>query len=302
MSDNKPARRRRAAKPKPPAPQEMTEDFDEVLDDDLDLDETALDEQPPADVELDDSKLRHGQQQGVRHRLYRVPIIGTIAYMLWPPRRTGGMWRRGISGALAVIAVLGIGMAAYPWAGESYPGFYRVPVEKLIEWSNFLSDLQTNRLQDQLAKEFNSLSGLATREGDPLTRFEIPKLGVDTIVVQGISESALKAGAGHYPSTPLPGQNGNVAIAGHRTTYGRPFNRIDQLKVGDAIVLTTPAGKYTYKVSRPPFITSPYDWTIVANSKKPLLTLTACHPKGSARQRLVVRAELVKRESVRPSV
>ena len=89
-------------------------------------------------------------------------------------------------------------MAAYPWAGESYPGFYRVPVEKLIEWSNFLSDLQTNRLQDQLAKEFASFSG-TVKEGDPLTRFEIPKLGVDTIVVQGTSPSALQGG-----SRPLP--------------------------------------------------------------------------------------------------
>ena len=247
---------------------------------------------------LDESAFARRRTGGVRSRMYRVPVVGTIAYVLWPPRRSGGVWRRAISGVLAVVAVLGIGMAAYPWAGESYPGFYRIPVERLIEWSNFLSDLQTNRLQDQLAKEFANFSG-SVKEGDPLTRFEIPKLGVDTIVVQGTSPSALKAGAGHYPSTPLPGANGNVAIAGHRTTYGRPFNRIDQLKVGDTILLSTPDGKkYTYRVSRPPFVTSPYDWTIIAKSKKPLLTLTTCHPKGSARERLVVRAELVKRERV----
>ena len=96
-----------------------------------------------------------------------------------------------------------------------------------------------------------------------------------------------------------PGANGNVAIAGHRTTYGRPFNHVDQLKVGDTIVLTTPDGKqYTYQVTRPPFVTSPFDWTIIAKSKKPLLTLTTCHPKGSARERLVIRAELVKSEQV----
>ncbi len=253
----------------------------------------------PDEETLDESAFkreRPGQSSGWRNRLYRIPVIGTIAYVLWPPRRSGGLWRRGISGVLAVVAVLGIGMAAYPWAGESYPGFYRIPVERLIEWSNFLSDLQTNRLQDQLAKEFASFSG-SVKEGDPLTRFQIPKLGVDTIVVQGTSLEALKAGAGHYPSTPLPGANGNVAIAGHRTTYGRPFNRVDQLKVGDTIILSTPDGKkYTYKVSRPPFVTSPFDWTIIAKSSKPLLTLTTCHPKGSARERLVVRAELVKRE------
>ena len=255
----------------------------------------------PGEETLDEAALTR-RRSGVRNRLYRIPILGTIAYVLWPPRRSGGLWRRGVSTVLAVVAVLGIGMAAYPWAGESYPGFYRVPVEKLIEWSNVLSDLQTNHLQDQLAEEFANLNGVSVKEGDPLTRFEIPKLGVDTIVVQGTSPSALKAGAGHYPSTPLPGVNGNVAIAGHRTTYGRPFNRIDQLEVGDTIVLTTPEGQYTYKVSRPPFVMSPFDWTIIAKSQKPLLTLTTCHPKGSARQRLVVRAELVKRAPVHPAI
>jgi sortase A len=230
-----------------------------------------------------------------RQRMYRIPVLGTIAYVIWPPRTSHSAIRRMVSGALAVIALLGVGMAAYPWAGDNYPGFYRVPVEKLIEWSNFLSDMQTNKLQDQLAQEF-SKGGVGLREGDPLTRFQIPKLGVDTIVVQGTSPSALRAGAGHYPTTPLPGAKGNVAIAGHRTTYGRPFNRIEQLKVGDKIVLTTPVGRYTYAVAKPPFITTPFDWTIVENSKESLLTLTTCHPKGSARQRLVVRAKLVKRE------
>jgi LPXTG-site transpeptidase (sortase) family protein len=234
-----------------------------------------------------------------RQRLYRIPVLGTITHVIWPPSASSGWVRKVISGTLVIIAVLGIGMAAYPWAGEKYPGFYRIPVEKLIEWSNVLSDLQTNRLQDQLAKDFANLTTIGLNEGDPLTRFQIPKLGVDTIVVQGTSPSALRAGAGHYPNTPLPGQKGNVAIAGHRTTYGRPFNRIDQLKVGDKIILTTPVGRYTYAVSRPPFITTPFDWTIIAKSKDPILTLTTCHPKGSARERLVVRAKLVRSEPVR---
>ncbi len=209
------------------------------------------------------------------------------------------MVRRVISASLAVIAVLGIGMAAYPWAGERYPFFYRIPVEKLIEWSNFLSDLQTNRLQDQLAEEFKNCKRRYCRgEGDPLTRFQIPKLGVDTIVVEGTSYSALRAGAGHYRITPLPGMKGNVGIAGHRTTYGRPFNRVDQLRVGDKIILTAPVGRYTYVVSRAPWITHPYDWSVLEKSKDPLLTLTTCHPKGSARQRLIVRAKLVKSEPV----
>ncbi|MEX0874641.1 MAG: class E sortase [Actinomycetota bacterium] len=232
-----------------------------------------------------------------RQRLYRIPVLGTIAYVVWPPRTSASIVRRSFSGALAIVAILGIGMAAYPWAGESYPFFYRIPVEKLIEWSNFLSDMQTNRLQDQLAKEFAGLDELGLGEGDPLTLIEIPALGVKTIVVQGTSPSALRAGAGHYPSTPLPGSNGNVAIAGHRTTFGRPFNKVDQLEVGDRIFLTTPVARYSYRVSRDPWITSPFDWAAVGKTDKASLTLTTCHPKGSARQRLIVRAELYRSQA-----
>ncbi len=247
---------------------------------------------------------------GWRKRIYRVPVLGTIAYVVWPPRTSKpGVVRRSLSAALAVIALLGIGMAVYPWQGQNYPFFYRVPVEKLIEWSNFLSDMQTNRLQDKLEKEFLACGQAYCRgEGDPLTRIEIPDIGVNTIVVEGTSPSALKAGAGHYRSTPLPGQPGNVAIAGHRTTYGRPFNKIDGLNPGDRIILTTPVGRYTYQVVKPPsdanhvgpaaWTTHPFDWSVAGKLKGNFVTLTTCHPKGSARQRLIVRAKLIRSEAV----
>jgi sortase A len=102
-----------------------------------------------------------------------------------------------------------------------------------------------------------------------------------------------RAGAGHYPNTPLPGQDGNVAIAGHRTTYGKPFNRVDELNVGDRIWLITPVGEYEYEVSKDPWVTGPRDWSVIEPTSAPSLTLTTCHPKGSAAERLIVRAELV---------
>lgn len=233
-----------------------------------------------------------------RRRLYRVPVLGTVAYVVWPPRtKAPSIYRRAVSWVLAVIAVLGIGMAAYPIAGQFYPFFLKVPVEKLIAWSNFLSDMESNRIQGDLEDRFLALADPRDAgEGDPLTRLEIPDIGVDTIVVQGTSPTALKAGAGHYPSTPLPGEKGNVGIAGHRTTYGRPFNKVNSLDPGDRIILTTPVGRYTYEVSKAPWITNPYDWSVVAPSDEPLLTLTSCHPLGSARERIVVRAHLVKSE------
>lgn len=232
-----------------------------------------------------------------RKRIYRIPVVGTIFYVIWPPRAKMGRIRQALSWTAAVVAILGVGMAAYPVAGDKYPFFYKVPVEKLIEWMNFLSDMETNRIQDRLEDEFLALGDpRLAKDGDPLTRIEIPAIGLDTIVVQGTSLRALAAGAGHYESTPLPGEKGNVGIAGHRTTHGRPFNRIDVLKTGNRIILSTPIGRYTYRVQRPPWITDPYDWSIVGKSSEHLLTLSACHPKGSARQRIVVRAKLVDTE------
>jgi sortase A len=82
-------------------------------------------------------------------------------------------------------------------------------------------------------------------EGEATARIQIPAIGVDKIVVEGISLQDLKKGPGHYPETPLPGQEGNAAIAGHRTTYGAPFHRLDELEPGDEITVTTVQGEFT---------------------------------------------------------
>jgi sortase A len=167
------------------------------------------------------------------------------------------------------------------------------------------TDLRASRAQHRLAEAFGSSRVRSNvergdvSEGDPVTRILIPSLGVDALVVEGITEKALEAGAGHYPQTPLPGQPGNVAVAGHRTTFGKPFSDIDRLRVGDDIVLVTPVGRYTYEVSQLPWVTDPADWRVVGPSESAgpaglgsVLTLTTCTPKGTADQRLVVRATL----------
>lgn len=132
------------------------------------------------------------------------------------------------------------------------------------------------------------------------------------MVVEGTSASALRAGAGHYPATPLPGEEGNVAIAGHRTTYGRPFHDTDKIMPGDEIVLETPLGRSVYRALPPPpgarqfdvpdgaagFVVDSHDWTPIANTPgRTTLTLTSCHPTGSAKYRLIVEAELVESNS-----
>jgi sortase A len=125
-------------------------------------------------------------------------------------------------------------------------------------------------------------------------------------VVEGVSKKALDTGAGHYPTTPLPGEPGNVAIAGHRNTFGKPFADLDRLQQGDKVILETPIGTHTYEMvpafdNHPnPWVVEPSDLTVLNPTSEPYLTLTTCHPRGSAKQRLIARLALV--ESVSRSV
>jgi sortase A len=129
--------------------------------------------------------------------------------------------------------------------------------------------------------------------GGALDHLVIPKIGLNAFVVEGVSEPDLRRGPGHYPQTVLPGQNGNSAIAGHRTTYGAPFYSINELKVGDPISLTDTAGRtFEYKVSQAPLVVSPSDVSVLSNTPYPQLTLTTCNPRFSATSRLIVMARL----------
>ncbi len=165
----------------------------------------------------------------------------------------------------------------------------------------FYTNLYQDRLQSRLDRQIQSpelKQAYLDRNvgiGDSLTRIVIPDIKVDVVVVEGTTASALRAGAGHYADTPLPCEIGNVAIAGHRTTYGRPFHNVDQLKVGQEITLETPIGTCTYEINQEPFPVSPNALEVVANTPdEATLTLTTCHPKGSARQRLIIKATLVR--------
>jgi len=132
---------------------------------------------------------------------------------------------------------------------------------------------------------------VAPPEGRPLGIIEIPKIGVDKVIVQGTGTGDLQEGPGHYVSTALPGQLGNVAIAGHRTTYGAPFYNLDVLVPGDLIVLTTTWGTFSYAVTASEVV-APTDLSPLAPTTQATLTLTTCTPRFSASQRLVVVAAL----------
>jgi sortase A len=129
----------------------------------------------------------------------------------------------------------------------------------------------------------------APPEGDPVAKLEIPRIGVDWIVVEGVDVPDLRKGPGHYPGTALPGVRGNVAIAGHRTTYGAPFQDVNELEPGDEIILTSVTGRYVYRVTGTQIV-SPSETSVLAPSEEAILTLTSCHPEYSARERIIVSA------------
>jgi sortase A len=164
-------------------------------------------------------------------------------------------------------------------------------------YTNLLQDRIQSRLDRQIASPELKAAYLNRNVGvgDSLTRIQIPDIDIDVVVVEGTTASALRAGAGHYPDTPLPCEVGNVAIAGHRTTYGRPFHNVDRLEKGSQITLETPIGTCTYEVSQDPFAVSPNRLDVITNTPdEATLTLTTCHPKGSARERLIIKATLVR--------
>ena len=140
---------------------------------------------------------------------------------------------------------------------------------------------------------------LYTERGKAMARLRIPSIGLDEIVVTGTGVADLRKGPGHYAWTPLPGQPGNVSIAGHRTTYGAPFGDINLLKPGDEILVRTVQGEFTYIVlpqgspDNAGLIVTPDRSDLLRDQGDNRLTLTSCHPRFSSQQRIVVQARLV---------
>lgn len=163
----------------------------------------------------------------------------------------------------------------------------------------FGTNLVTERRQDNLKEAFAAQPSTPppTAEeapadlGSAVARIQIPKVELDWLVVEGVTLDALQDGPGHYPGTALPGQLGNVVISGHRTTFGAPFYRLDEVQVGDPITVTAPYGRFVYRVTETKIV-EPTDLTVVVESDDARLTLTTCHPRFSARQRLIVVAAL----------
>ena len=131
----------------------------------------------------------------------------------------------------------------------------------------------------------------------------VPRWGSDYIkpISEGVGRKEVldKLGIGHYPGTVLPGQVGNFAMAGHRTTYGKPFADADKLQVGDALVVQTADAWFVYEVTATKIVKPTDVYVIGPNPLNPgsaptgaYITLTTCHPKYSAAQRMIIHGEL----------
>jgi sortase A len=220
---------------------------------------------------------------------------------LSPPRRRPRRVLRALSTALIVAGVLLLADAALTL-------LWQEPVSALY------TRVQQSRLEDQLAElEAAPLAPVEQRAlervrdprrrlafraraferrlepGDPMGRIAIPDIGVSEVVVHGTGTDDLRKGPGHYPGTPLPGERGTVAVAGHRTTYGAPFRRLDQLDRGDRIELRMPYGRFSYRVEETRIVPPSATW-VTRRVGHDRLVLTACHPLYSAAQRIVVFA------------
>jgi sortase A len=175
-----------------------------------------------------------------------------------------------------------------------------------------------HRLGRQLQQEWstpkvaeNATVQASPGDGQPIAILTVPRLGsrYHEVVIEGTSTADLQMAPGHYSGSAFPGQLGNFAVAGHRTTYGAPFGGLNLLRPGDIIAVQVAGTSYAYRVTGHEIV-SPSDIAVVAPTPdqpgiqpvRRILTLTTCHPKYSARKRLVVHAQLVEVRHTPPAV
>lgn len=168
-----------------------------------------------------------------------------------------------------------------------------------LAWQEPISAFMASREQASLETDLKAPPKRVLRrrplKGDAIGKIELPSIGRSYFMVEGTDTASLRKGPGHYPDTPLPGERGTVAVAGHRTTYGAPFRKLDQLERGDTVIASMPFGRFVYRVEKTRIV-EPSNLGVKRRVGYDRLILTACHPLYSARQRIVVFARFVRRE------
>ena len=174
-----------------------------------------------------------------------------------------------------------------------------------VTWLLWGTGLQTQRAQDRLRPGIERQiahprpppaagQGPHVLPGDAYAVIQIPRIGLDMVVVQGTDYTSLKEGPGHYVDTADPWDAaGRVGIAGHRTTYLHPFFDLDRVQPGDTITLLTGYGTYTYTVTKNLVLPEATAGVVLKQTRDPTLVLTTCNPRYASSQRLIVEADLV---------
>jgi sortase A len=220
------------------------------------------------------------------------------------PRTTRQRALRRVADLLLVVGGLTL---AFPFWSAAYASLHqhelnadytRVSSSFATAAQRAAATLARSRTPAQKAHQLAALFAHGLKPGEPIGHLTIPRLGFDRIVVQGargaggLSPSGdtafLRGGPVHYAGTPLPGAGEPFAVAGHRTTYGAPFYRLDALRRGDLIVVATPYGRFTYRVARLTTVL-PSDVGVLYDRGYGVV-LTTCTPRYSASHRLVVWA------------
>lgn len=132
----------------------------------------------------------------------------------------------------------------------------------------------------------------------PTGRIEIPRIGLNHLTYEGIELSTIDYGPSHWPGTALPGQTGNTVFPGHRVTHSHPFLNIDLIQVGDEVTFVNSSGRYTYQVTQTFVVNADETW-IADPTDGPTMTIFGCHPKHSAKQRYVVKGNLIKSDKTK---
>jgi len=157
-----------------------------------------------------------------------------------------------------------------------------------------LAQREQGQLEDALASPPQRVLDRKPLKGDAIGRIAIPSIGVSEYVVEGTATGDLRKGPGHYPSTPLPGDRGTTAIAGHRTTYGAPFRRLDAVTRGDRVIVDMPSGRFVYRVQATKVVDD-QELSVLGRRPYDRLVLSACHPLYSAAQRIIAFARFERR-------
>jgi sortase A len=210
-----------------------------------------------------------------------------------------------ITGTLLIVA--GVGTLAWAAAVWQWEDPFTAVVTKLEQRGleqEFERSLERRRTRapTEAADDRAGLERRLAREakawrrelapGDAVARLRIPSLGVDEILVNGTDTGSLKRGPGRYLKSALPGEGELMYVAGHRTTYGAPFSRIDRLQRGDRVIVELPYATYEYAITGHRIVAAT-ELSVLRSKGYEQLALQACHPRFFASHRYIAYARPV---------